>query len=121
MKKIILALPPRPVSAESSFLNGGRFRNQIILFVTNAPEVLVRLHFIVIDKVGKLLLSLPQVYQLGDEINARLNGMYKARLQRYGETLRLTAELRALGLSVVAHPEFAQVLHIVHVEPHHVP
>ena len=46
--------------------------------------------------------------------------MYKTRLQRNGQTLRLTAELRALGLSVIAHPEFTQILHVMHVEPHHV-
>ena len=32
----------------------------------------------------------------------------------------LEAELRALRLALVAHPDLAEVLHVVHVEAHHV-
>ena len=88
---------------------------QIILLIADASEVFVSLHFIVIDKVGELLLALPEIYQFGNKVDARLHGMYKTRLQRNGQTLRLTAELRALGLSVIAHPEFTQILHVMHV------
>ena len=36
-----------------------------------------------------------------------------------GKTLALAAELRTLGLTVIAYPELTQVLHIVHIQPHH--
>ena len=38
---------------------------------------------------------------------------------RDGKTLALAAELRTLGLTVIAYPELTQVLHIVHIQPHH--
>ena len=45
--------------------------------------------------------------------------MYKARFQRNGKTLALTAELRTLGLTVVTHPNLSEVFHIMHIQPHH--
>ena len=49
-KKTILTLPPRPVSAESSFLSGGRLsRLSDNPLIADASEVFVSLHFIVIE------------------------------------------------------------------------
>ena len=80
----------------------------------------VFLHLVVVDEVGEFLLATPQVDEFGDEVDARLHGVHEARLERNGQTLALAAELGALGLAVVAHPLLAEVLHVVHVESHHV-
>lgn len=47
--------------------------------------------------------------------------MHKARFQRDGKALALSAELRTLGLAVIAYPNFTEVLHIVHIHSHHMP
>ncbi len=79
------------------------------------PKLRYSSTFIIVNEVHKLLLSPPQINQLGDEVDARLNRMHKARFQRDGKTLALAAELRTLGLTVIAYPELTQVLHIVHI------
>ena len=47
--------------------------------------------------------------------------MYKTRFQRNGKTLALTTELRTLRLTVVTNPNLAEVFHIMHIQPHHMP
>ena len=73
------------------------------------------------EELLESVLSPPTVYQLGDEVDAWLDGEHKSGLQRSCQAQRLIPEHGALGFAVVTHPHFAQVLHIVHVEAHHVP
>ncbi len=62
------------------------FGNQIVLFVTDAAEIPVFFHFIIVDEIRELLLPFPKVYQFGDEVYARLHRVYKARLEGDGKT-----------------------------------
>lgn len=93
--------------------SGAGFGYQIILFVTDAAEVFVSLHLIIIDEVSKLVLATPQVYQFGDEIDARLYGVYESRFQGDGQAQALAAELGAFLLSVVADLSWLMTMGII--------
>ena len=75
---------------------------------------------IVVDEFRELALTFPQIHQFGDEVDARLDGQDEAGFQLAAQAERFPSELRALGLSVVADINLAEILHIVYVESHHV-
>ena len=92
---------------------------EIILLIADATKVFPSIEFVVTDEVCIHLLSTPFVDEFGDKVNTRFNSEHEARLERTCQAKRLTANLSALGLSVVAYPYLAQIFHIMHIESHH--
>ena len=75
---------------------------------------------IVAEELGEAALGTPAVDELGDEVDARLDGEDEAGLKGTRQTERLETEEGALRLAVVADPLLTEVLHVVDVEAHHV-
>ena len=93
----------------------------VVQLVAQAGEVAPGLQFVVADEVGELVLSLPLIHQLRDEVDAGLHGEDEAGLQGTGQTQALESELGALPVAVeVADILLAEVLHVMDVQPHHV-
>ena len=66
------------------------------------------------------MLAAPFFEQFGNEINSRLVGHHKTRLQLAAHPQRLCAKLlNRLRFSIIANINLPQILHIVNIEPHH--
>ena len=93
------------------------FGDQQVVLDADAAEVAVFLHHIVVDEIGELVLFLPDVDQMRDEIDARLNGDHEARFQLAGHTQRCPSEDVARTHSIViANVNLSQTFHVVHIE-----
>lgn len=103
--------------AEEAGTGGG---DEIVLLVAEAAEVAPAVDGIVAEELGEAALGTPAVDELGDEVDAGLDGEDETRLEGTRQTERLETEEGALRLAVVADPLFTEVLHIVDVEAHHV-
>ena len=93
--------------------SGAGFGYQIILFVTDAAEVEIFAYFGEVDKAAAQSFALPLLDQRGDEIDARLYGVYESRFQGDGQAQALAAELGAFLLSVVADLSWLMTMGII--------
>jgi pyruvate-formate lyase-activating enzyme len=94
--------------------------DQEVFLVAHAAETPVGFDSVPSDKVTEAALGPPAIDEFGDEVDARLDRHYKARLKRTDETQGLEAEFLAPRRAVVADVVFAQVFHVVGIEAHHV-
>ena len=60
--------------------------DEVVLLVAQAAEALELLYLVIVEEVLELALALPQVYQLGNEVDTGLDGEYEAGLQGTGQT-----------------------------------
>lgn len=72
-------------------------RDEHVLLVAQAAEVLVGLDAVIVDMLRKPVLGPPLVDQLGDEVDAGFNGDDESRPQGPGETQRLQPNWVLLG------------------------
>ena len=94
--------------------------DEVVLLVAQAAEALELLYLVIVEKVLELALAPPQVYQLGNEVDTWLDGKHETGFQGTCQTQGLETEGSALGMTVVADPHLAQVLHVVYVQAQHV-
>ena len=95
--------------------------NQNIVFQTDAPEVLVCVYCIEIQEISVHFLRTPFVYQVRNEITARLVSDDKPLLQAAPHTQGSQSKLVGRAyFFVITYVTLPQVFHIVHINAHHV-
>ena len=96
-------------------------KRQQVVFDTYAAEVAVFVYFVEIQEIGVGSLLAPQVYKVGNEIDSRFVGNYKAFFQAASETQGVCAELVGrTNLIVESYVHLSEPFHVVDVHSHHV-
>ena len=91
----------------------------VIPLYPEAAEIPELLYLVVIQEILELAGTPPQVYQLGDKIDTRLNGQHVTGLQLSGQTQGLETELCTSRMTVISYPGLSESLHVMHVKAQH--